>query len=128
MAQYLCPHCRNPLDIPTSLAGSVVDCEMCGGQVTIPAMALATYTPEPPMQAQPQFIVVNTPSPRYQPRLKSGGWFARSFASAFGVLMAIVAVGLTLAIVFVFCVVMFFQAASAYNQRNQPPAKVSVRR
>lgn len=120
MAQYLCPHCRNPLAVPDSLAGSVVECDMCGGSVTIPAMAMVPYD-QPPTQTMPQFIVVNTPAPRYQQRLKSAGWFSRAFSTTFGVLMAILAVNLILAIVGAFVVVMFLEIASADRPQAQPP-------
>lgn len=40
-------------------------------------------------QPQPQIVVVHSPSPRREPRLKAGGWFARSFMSASGVMLAV---------------------------------------
>lgn len=76
--------------------------------------------PDPPRQ--PQVIVVShslAVSPHA--RMKSGGWFGRAFAATSGVLLAILAFNVALAIVVLFVFVLFLEYGR--SQRYQSPAK-----
>src|SRR4051794_7920306 len=89
-----CPHCRSPVADSPDLAGQTVACPNCAKHFTMPAavsivapQAIQSRQPLPFQQQQPM-VFVQTSAPR-QPRLQAGGWFARSFASASGVVLAV---------------------------------------
>ncbi len=106
-----CPHCQGEIEITREIAGVLVACPYCGNQFTtatqlalpVPPYRQFLIDPQEPA-SQPQIVVIHSPAPashRYtQPRLRAGGWFSRSFASAFGVMLAIavVVVGIPLAL------------------------------
>lgn len=94
MPAVACPHCRTPVEDSPGMAGMIVACPSCGKHFTMPA-AISIVAPQalqsPPRfnfpQQQQQPLIIVTGQPR-QPRLAAGGWFARSFASTSGVILA----------------------------------------
>jgi len=114
-----CPYCGQDNDVEPLADGASVRCFNCGN-----AFVPRGYVQTAEEYQPPQIVVVSHSSaPRLQPRLKAGGWFSRAFATTTGVLVAILAFNLVVAIICAFFFVLALTYAKSVN--NQPPAKVS---
>ncbi len=58
MASYACPHCSNPVSVPDHMAGQVVSCTHCNGQMTVPSEAHPAGAPPPEQQLQQPSIAL----------------------------------------------------------------------
>ncbi len=101
-----CPACHLPVDIPDHCAGWQVKCSSCGQLFDAPRNKLPAATARPSVTEtvsarsqwpqEPIQIAVNIPrqeGPRVtfneRERLGSGGWFARSFMTTGGIIIAL---------------------------------------
>jgi hypothetical protein len=102
-----CPHCQKTINVRPEHSGKRAKCPGCQqvftvphfGEVSLPVPVPAQPVASPPPQHftqgyhQPQYpppqpVLVMAAHPP-EPRLQSGGWFLRSFASTTGILLAI---------------------------------------
>lgn len=47
-----CQHCRQPLEVPEEMLGTIADCPSCGGQIQLPSRQSQVRTNTPPLQAR----------------------------------------------------------------------------
>lgn len=95
MIPVTCQACGKSLQASDAAGGKSVRCPHCQAVVPVPPSLPSPLPPRqifpPPVpQFQQPVILVNTAAPQ-QPRLESQGWFSRSFSSASGVLLALLA-------------------------------------
>lgn len=89
---FQCPRCTQPVNAP-ELAGQLVACPACEHQFVMPG-GLIIDSPSGVPQVVSS-VLPPTPPPvmifaqHSQPRLHSGGWFTRGFATTAGVLVAV---------------------------------------
>jgi hypothetical protein len=96
MQTISCGHCRGHIEYHPEWAGQTMQCPHCGSNFTMPGAVVSELVPAPlpqlaPIllqpQQQPPLVIVT--GPKSQARLHTGGWFARSFVSTCGILLAL---------------------------------------
>ncbi len=137
MASFQCSHCGASITHNPAFAGKRAKCPKCQQPILVPkltdppsqALTPTSYHPPampPPISPahapapQPTVVVVGN----QEPRLQSGGWFARAFTTMSGIIVAVllfllVAVGLPVMVVCGGCLYMAGQVGESIEEASK---------